>query len=47
MAEYRAKTSEAEQRPRSNGAAIVIIAIWMAGAATLIWVGLAHWGRRT
>ena len=45
IAEYRAIASEAEQRPRSKGAAIIIIAIWIFGAAMLGWVGFAHWGR--
>src|SRR5450432_4329311 len=35
IAEYRAIASEAEQRPRSKGAAIIIIAIWIFGAAML------------
>src|ERR1700738_3604583 len=35
MAEYRTKADEARQRPRSRGAAIIIIAIWMVGAAAL------------
>ena len=45
MAEYRAIASKAEQRPRSNGAAIVIIAIWVVGTASLAWVGFAYWGQ--
>ncbi len=45
IAEYRAIASEAAQRPRSKGAAIIIIAIWIFGAAMLGWVGFAHWGR--
>jgi uncharacterized membrane protein YkvA (DUF1232 family) len=44
MAEYRAKADEAGQRPGSKSAAIAIIAIWIVGAATLGWVGFAHWG---
>jgi uncharacterized membrane protein YkvA (DUF1232 family) len=43
MAEYRAKASEAEQCPRSKGAAIAIIAAWVLGAAWLGWVAVAHW----
>jgi hypothetical protein len=45
MAEYRAKASEAKQRPRGKGAAITIVAIWVVGAATLGWAGFAHWAR--
>ena len=44
MAEYRAKASEALQRPHGGkAAAIAIIAIWMAGAALLCWLGLSRW----
>ena len=45
MAEYRVIGSEAAQRPRSKGAAIAIITIWVFGTAMLGWVGIAHWGR--
>jgi uncharacterized membrane protein YkvA (DUF1232 family) len=45
MAEYRAMAIEAEQRPRSTGAAIVIIGIWVVGTASLAWVGFACWSR--
>jgi uncharacterized membrane protein YkvA (DUF1232 family) len=44
MAECRARASEAEQRPRSQIAAIIIIAIWILGTAALAWVGFAYWG---
>jgi uncharacterized membrane protein YkvA (DUF1232 family) len=44
MAECRAMASEAGQRPPSKVAAVVIIAIWLLGAATLGWVA-AHWVR--
>ena len=38
MAGYRAKASEALQRPHGNKfAAIAIIAIWIAGAALMCW----------
>jgi uncharacterized membrane protein YkvA (DUF1232 family) len=41
MAEYRAQASEVMQRPHDNkAAAIVIIAIWMFGAALLCWFAL-------
>ena len=45
MAEYRAQASEAEQRPRGNGAAIAIVAVWVLGAVWLGWVAAAHWSR--
>jgi uncharacterized membrane protein YkvA (DUF1232 family) len=47
MAECRAVADEAETRPRSNAAAITIVAIWIVGAATLGWIGFAHWDRST
>jgi uncharacterized membrane protein YkvA (DUF1232 family) len=45
MAECRAVADEAAMRPRSNAAAITIVAIWILGAATLGWIGFAYWGR--
>jgi uncharacterized membrane protein YkvA (DUF1232 family) len=45
MAEYRTKADAAEQRPRSRGAAIIIVTIWMVGAAALGWAGYAYWNR--
>ena len=45
MAEYRTKADEAEQRPRSREAAIIIVAIWIVGAAALGWAGFAYWNR--
>ena len=45
IAEYRTKADAAEQRPRSRGAAIIIVAIWMVGAAALGWAGYAYWNR--
>jgi len=45
MAEYRAIASAAGQRPRSNAAAITIIAIWIVAAVMLGWAGFSHWGR--
>ena len=45
MAEYRAVADEAATRPRSNTAAITIVAIWILGVATLGWIGFARWGR--
>ncbi len=45
MAEYRAKASEAAQRPVSKGAAIIIMTIWILGAAILGWAGFSWWRR--
>ena len=45
MAQYRAEANEAALRPRSWGAALVILAIWIVGAMMLVWAALAHWGR--
>ena len=46
MAEYRAKASEAMQRPHhGKAAAIAIVAIWMVGAVMLCWLGLSRWRR--
>jgi uncharacterized membrane protein YkvA (DUF1232 family) len=45
MAEYRAKASEAGQRPISKGAAIIIMSIWIFGAVILGWAGFAYWRR--
>lgn len=48
MAEYRAKASEAMLRPHGGKvAAITVIAIWMAGAALLCWLGFSRWGPRS
>jgi uncharacterized membrane protein YkvA (DUF1232 family) len=44
MAECRALAREAEQRPRSQVAAMTIVAIWIVGAVSLGWVGFARWG---
>ena len=45
MAECRTKADEAEQRPRRREAAIIIVAIWIVGAAALGWAGFACWNR--
>ena len=46
MAEYRARASEVMQRlGGSRIAAIVIIVIWMSGAALLCWFALSRWNR--
>ena len=44
MAECRALAREAEQRPRSQVAAMTIVAIWIMGAVSLGWAGFARWG---
>ena len=44
MAECRIEASAAERRPRSKGAALAIMAMWLVGAAWLGWVAWAHWG---
>ena len=38
MAEHRARAGEAMQRPNSRGAAVVIVAIWLALAALTGWL---------
>jgi uncharacterized membrane protein YkvA (DUF1232 family) len=46
MAEYRAKASEAIQRPHGGkAAAIAIVAIWMFGATLVCWLALSRWRR--
>jgi uncharacterized membrane protein YkvA (DUF1232 family) len=45
MAEYRAIADEAATRPQSRFAAMMIIAIWILGAAIFGWIGFAHWAR--
>ena len=45
MAEYRDVADKAGMRPRSNAAAIAIVALWILGTATLGWIGFAYWGR--
>jgi uncharacterized membrane protein YkvA (DUF1232 family) len=45
MGQYRAEANEAAQCPRSWGAAIAILAIWVVGTVMLGWAALAHWGR--
>jgi uncharacterized membrane protein YkvA (DUF1232 family) len=41
MVEYRAKASEAAQRPSSRAGMVAIILIWIAGVLTLGWIGYA------
>src|ERR1700730_9327472 len=44
MAEYRARAGEVMQQPHGGKvAAVVIIAIWMVGAALLCWLGVSRW----
>jgi uncharacterized membrane protein YkvA (DUF1232 family) len=43
MREYRAMASAAAQRPVSKAAAIVIVALWISGAALLGWVAFVYW----
>jgi uncharacterized membrane protein YkvA (DUF1232 family) len=43
MREYRAMASAAAQRPVSKAAAILIVALWISGAALLGWVVFAYW----
>ena len=43
MDEYRAIASAAAQRPVSKVAAMVIIALWISGAAMLGWIAFLHW----
>ena len=45
MAEYRDMADKAGMRPRSNAAAIAIVALWILGTATLGWIGFACWSR--
>ena len=43
MREYRATASAAAQPPVSKAAAIIIVALWISGAALLGWMMLVHW----
>jgi uncharacterized membrane protein YkvA (DUF1232 family) len=43
MREYRAMASAAVQRPVSKAAAIVIVALWISGAALLGWMAFVYW----
>jgi uncharacterized membrane protein YkvA (DUF1232 family) len=43
MREYRAMASAAAQRPVSKAAAIIIVALWISGAALLGWIAFAYW----
>jgi uncharacterized membrane protein YkvA (DUF1232 family) len=43
MREYRAMASAATQRPVSKAAAIIIVALWISGAALLSWMVFVYW----
>ena len=43
MRECRATASAAAQRPVSKAGAIIIIALWISGAALLGWMAFVHW----
>jgi uncharacterized membrane protein YkvA (DUF1232 family) len=42
MREYRVMASAAAQRPASKAAAIIIVALWISGAALLGWIAFVH-----
>ena len=46
MREHRATATAAAQRPVSKTAAIVIVALWISGAAVLGWIALV-WCRES
>jgi uncharacterized membrane protein YkvA (DUF1232 family) len=43
MREYRAMASAAAPRPVGKAAAIIIVALWISGAALLGWIAFVHW----
>jgi uncharacterized membrane protein YkvA (DUF1232 family) len=43
MREYRAMASVAAWPPVSKAAAIIIVAVWISGAALLGWMTFVHW----
>jgi uncharacterized membrane protein YkvA (DUF1232 family) len=45
MARFRAEAGNMIQRPQSNVAAFVVVAVWILGAALAGWWVLARWGR--
>ena len=45
MVEYRARATEAGQRPLSRVGMAAILLIWTVGALTLGWFGYAWWSR--
>jgi uncharacterized membrane protein YkvA (DUF1232 family) len=42
MQEFRAKAEARDRRPRSYAAALVIVMLWIAAAAGLVWQGLKY-----
>src|SRR3954451_10584206 len=43
MREYRTRASAAARPPVSKAATIVIVAVWISGAALLGWMTFVHW----
>jgi hypothetical protein len=43
MEEYRTAADVAARRPVSNAAAMVIVAVWISGAAMPGWIAFVHW----
>jgi uncharacterized membrane protein YkvA (DUF1232 family) len=43
MREYRVMASAATQRPVSKSAAIIVVALWISGAALLGWMAFVCW----
>jgi uncharacterized membrane protein YkvA (DUF1232 family) len=43
MAEYRIKAREAVRRPVSTAGMIAVVAIWLAGALMMGWLGYRYW----
>jgi uncharacterized membrane protein YkvA (DUF1232 family) len=43
MDEYRTAASVTAQRPVSKAAAMVIVGLWISGAAVLGWIAFVHW----
>jgi uncharacterized membrane protein YkvA (DUF1232 family) len=43
MREYRAMASAAAQRPVSKTATIIVVALWISGAALLGWMAFVYW----
>jgi uncharacterized membrane protein YkvA (DUF1232 family) len=44
MAECRAVASMASTPSHGKVAATIVVAVWIFGAALLVWLALAHWG---
>lgn len=43
MREYRAMASAAAPRPVNKAAAVIIVALWISGAALLGWMAFVYW----